>query len=235
MESPQNGRDKERKINTKLFLSRICPTLGRTIDLAIYDKKENKDLVVLPEMRPLLDFTVERELFAERNISLVWLNQATLKQYNDSQVKYIIFLMPSTEEALLEVDKFIRMLTKQKFKKNLFIIFYPARNIEVKNLMDIGGFTKQFGDAIYDYNFDLLPLGQDLLSLERLTTTKELFIDFDYTSLNLVAESLIRLQMVFGRVNNYLIKGNRASSVYQIMERMLIEQAESYTFEEGRY
>lgn len=53
--------------------------------------------------------------------------------------------------------------------------------------MDISHF---FGANIYDFNFDLVPLAEDLLSLEYPLALEEMFRSGEYNVHNLAAESL---------------------------------------------
>jgi|JI6StandDraft_1071083.scaffolds.fasta_scaffold09921_6 hypothetical protein len=70
--------------------------------------------------------------------------------------------------------------------------------------------------TLRDFSFDLIPIDHDLYSLE-IKCFKELFVDQDYSIYNLVAESIHRLQCVFGRVRNIFGKGSAARSVYEIL------------------
>lgn len=74
----------------------------------------------------------------------------------------------------------------------------------------------QFMD-IKDFSFDLLPLDVDLYSLE-MKIMKDLYIDDNHSIYTTVAESIHRLQCVFGRIHNILGKGRAAGAVYQILK-----------------
>jgi hypothetical protein len=47
---------------------------------------------------------------------------------------------------------------------------------------------------------NLIPVSPDLLSLEYKNATKELFTSDEYFCYNLVAESILKLQIVFGKI-----------------------------------
>lgn len=70
---------------------------------------------------------------------------------------------------------------------------------------------------IKDFSFDLLPLDVDLYSLE-LNFVKELYINNNHSVYTTVAESIHRLQCVFGRIHNIYGKGRAARSVYDILK-----------------
>lgn len=70
---------------------------------------------------------------------------------------------------------------------------------------------------IKDFSFDLLPLDVDLYSLE-MKIIRELYIEDNHTIYSTVAESIHRLQCVFGRIHNIFGKGKAAHSIYQILK-----------------
>lgn len=70
---------------------------------------------------------------------------------------------------------------------------------------------------IKDFSFDLLPLDIDLYSLE-MKVIRELYIEDNHTIYSTVAESIHRLQCVFGRIHNIFGKGKAAHSIYQILK-----------------
>ena len=70
---------------------------------------------------------------------------------------------------------------------------------------------------IKDFSFDLLPLDIDLYSLE-MKVIRELYIEDNHTIYSTVAESIHRLQCVFGRIHNIFGKGRAAHSIYQILK-----------------
>lgn len=70
---------------------------------------------------------------------------------------------------------------------------------------------------IRDFSFDLVPLDIDLYSLE-MKIMRELYIDDNHTIYSTVAESIHRLQSVFGKIHNIFGKGRAAYSVYNILK-----------------
>lgn len=70
--------------------------------------------------------------------------------------------------------------------------------------------------TLRDFSFDLIPIDHDLYSLE-IKCFKDLFVDEDYSIYSLVAESIHRLQCVFGRVRNIFGKGSAAKNIFDIL------------------
>ena len=70
---------------------------------------------------------------------------------------------------------------------------------------------------IRDFSFDLLPLDVDIYSLE-MKTLKDVYINHDHSIYSTVAESIHRIQCVFGKVHNIYGKGKAAKAVYEILK-----------------
>lgn len=68
-----------------------------------------------------------------------------------------------------------------------------------------------------DFSFDLLPLDVDLYSLE-MKFLKDLYINHDHSIYTTVAESIHRLQCVFGKIHNIYGKGKAAKAVFDILK-----------------
>ena len=66
-----------------------------------------------------------------------------------------------------------------------------------KEFLEEKGMLSSF--TLRDFSFDLIPIDHDLYSLE-IKCFKELFVDQEFSIYSLAAESIHRLQCVFGRV-----------------------------------
>ena len=85
--------------------------------------------------------------------------------------------------------------------------------------------TKQFLETsnlmqyveIKDFSFDLLPLDIDLYSLQ-MKIMRQLYVEDNHTIYSTVAESIHRLQSVFGKIHNIFGKGQAAYSVYNMLK-----------------
>lgn len=78
---------------------------------------------------------------------------------------------------------------------------------------------------MWEYSLDLLPLEDDLLSLEWDSTFKELYLDQDTTSIYYAAKALMRLQRIYGWFPRILGKGDYSKALCDMMLRMRLEMA----------
>jgi hypothetical protein len=224
----------KRKINVKIFLEHMKQKLSRILDIICPDKNSSKDLVTVPEIRPLFELIIDPQTLKDRKVSLVWLDDENINKYEDPDVPKIIFFVPPTTKSVQLIKKFYKMLKKRNYDKKLYLIYYPKRSMMCKYYMDQEKMLVLFENSTYDFNFDLIPLYNDLLSLEYKPAVTEMLVSSEYTCYNLVAESIQRLQMVFGKVPCFLVKGDKSKIVFDILERLEKEHGNRLTYEEGK-
>ena len=63
---------------------------------------------------------------------------------------------------------------------------------------------------------DLIPLNMDLLSLENTEVLKEIYMKKEFTGVNIVSQSLIKLQMIFGKAKAWYGVGNNAIEAIKV-------------------
>lgn len=76
-----------------------------------------------------------------------------------------------------------------------------------------------------EYHLDLIPMEDDVLSLEWDSTFKELYLDQDTTSIYYAAKALMRLQGIYGLFPRILGKGDYSKALCDMMLRMRREMA----------
>jgi Sec1 family len=224
----------KRRINVKIFLEHMKQKFAKMLDTICSDRNAPKDLVTVPEIRPLFELIIEPKTLEERKVSLVWLDEASIAQYNDPDVQKLIFFVPPTLKYVKLIKEFHNMLKRRNFEKKLYLVYYPKRTMMCKYYMDTQKLLVLFENSTFDFNFDLIPLYSDLLSLEYKPAVEEILINSEFTCYNLVAESIQRLQMVFGKVPTFLIKGDKSKIVFDILKRLEKEHGNKLSYEEGK-
>ncbi|CAD8134065.1 unnamed protein product [Paramecium octaurelia] len=73
--------------------------------------------------------------------------------------------------------------------------------------------------VITNFNFDLIPIANDLLYLEMNNCLRPLYIGQEMTILQTVAESIQKMELVHGKVQEYLCKGNYSKYVIDILKQ----------------
>ncbi|KAF9182517.1 hypothetical protein BGZ51_004705 [Haplosporangium sp. Z 767] len=103
------------------------------------------------------------------------------------------------------------------------LFFVPRRTALCEKVLEDEGV---FGEITKgEYHLDLIPLEDDVLSLEWDSTFKELYLDQDTTSIYYAAKSLMRLQGIYGLFPRILGKGDYSKALCDMMLRMRREMA----------
>ena len=148
-------------------------------------------------------------------------------QVIDGKEKDLNFISKISEETILYIVKpdktifntIIQIhLMLKAMRPNLveYIIFIPGENYDIIDYMISNHIRNDFN--IENLNFDLIPIDIDLLSLERDDCLKEIYIDNDLTSVGDLANSLVKLEMIFGKVKYKYIKGDIANIFCSMVE-----------------
>ena len=148
-------------------------------------------------------------------------------QVIDGKEKDLNFISKISEETILYIVKpdktifntIIQIhLMLKAMRPNLveYIIFIPGENYDIIDYMISNHIRNDFN--IENLNFDLIPIDIDLLSLERDDCLKEIYIDNDLTSVGDLANSLVKLEMIFGKVKYKYIKGDIAQIFCSMVE-----------------
>mgnify|MGYP003880417885 FL=1 len=122
--------------------------------------------------------------------------------------KIFIFLTSPTVFMMRRIAKIIKNNKYNKDDKSYYVICSPRRTFLAREALEREGV---FADInLIDFNFDLIPIEDDLLSMQMDKIPKDLYLDLDTSSLIYVAESIQRLQLVFGRIPHIIGKGYSA-------------------------
>ncbi|EGF80675.1 hypothetical protein BATDEDRAFT_24481 [Batrachochytrium dendrobatidis JAM81] len=100
---------------------------------------------------------------------------------------------------------------------DITVYFVPRRTLICDQILEEQGI---FGDiAIGDYHLDIVPLEEDLLSLE-LDSFKPFYVDGDPTLIHSVAHAIMKFQILYGSIPRILGKGNGAKVLTELLIRM---------------
>ena len=174
----------------------------------------------------LLNHLLQTKDFKQKNFS-----SSNITVLDDKE-KDLNFVMKFQEETMIYIIK----PNKKKFDSILlihtmlkatipnlqaFIIFIPCENYDIIKHMKTSHIKGDF--HIENLNFDLIPIDLDLLSLEKENCLKEIYIDNDLTSLTDLANSVVKLEMIFGKIKYKYIKGDYGLKFCNILQEKEIE------------
>ena len=132
------------------------------------------------------------------------------------QEQVMIYIIKPDEARIKEIVQIHTMLAS--IIKNLeeYIIFIPCENYDI--IKNLTSYHVKECFHIENLNFDLIPIDIDLLSLEKENCLKEIYIDDNLTSITDLANSLTKLEMIFGKVKHRYIKGDMGLKFCEILE-----------------
>jgi hypothetical protein len=97
------------------------------------------------------------------------------------------------------------------------IFFVPRRSLICDKFLEDEGV---FGDvAVGEFHLDLIPLDEDLLSLEMGDAFRSLFADGDTTVIKILSNALMKFQILYGFFPKIIGKGDHSSLLASLLER----------------
>ena len=156
--------------------------------------------------------------FGSSNISVIDGTEKDLNFISKICEEIIIYIVKPEKKLFNIIIQTHLMLKTMKPNLEEYIIFIPVENYDIIDYMTSNHIRGDFN--IFNLNFDLIPIDLDLLSLERNNCLKEIYVENDFTSVGDLANSFVKLEMIFGKVKYKYIKGD----VAQTFCKMVIEK-----------
>ncbi|KAL4464744.1 hypothetical protein ABPG74_011305 [Tetrahymena malaccensis] len=212
-----------------VFSSSLFQEYLRTKLTQLFDQIEGKKhLIFDDEVKVALNLTLESSALTKLQVEVISHINNTQPE-NLSADKIIIFIQPKVE-LLDQIKEYLdkenapkpnqgkkaAANTQQQPKKEFYLIYWPKRTTLCKEAQDEKGITDDL-IRIIDFSFDLIPIDQDILSLEMPNSFISMYLDNDFSTYCYVAESIQRLQIIYGKIPNIFLKGDGASIVMDIL------------------
>ncbi|CAD8049642.1 unnamed protein product [Paramecium sonneborni] len=178
-----------------------------------------KVLVIDSFIADMLNLVVESmQILKENGVDQIYYIDSDQLDVESNQ---IIFFVNPDRQYMKRIVRIIRNNQLANFNKKYLLIFCPRLNIVCKDYLEK---EAVLGDLILtNFNFDLIPLANDLLSLEMNNCLKPLYIGQDMQILQTIAESIQRIELVHGKFKNIYAKGNYAKYVIDILKQKKLQ------------
>ena len=129
----------------------------------------------------------------------------------------MIIICQCVHEIVDKAVEFSLILNKTDF----YFIFIPGENYEIITFLSGPGLGNRF--TVNSFNIDLIPLDNDLLSMEREGSFRQIYVDNNLTSITDLADSFLKLELCFGKVKHKYIKGERAKLFNDLLTNKEVE------------
>lgn len=217
MEENNNSNNNERMLDLKPLFDHIKLKYINMID-TLFKKNSPKDIISLDKIKPLYELILDIPALKERNVQLAFLSPVLYKNYNTADLEDIVLFIENKSNFVIQAIEFINKVLLNKSKKNIHLILYPRITNVAKLLLKEANLEHMFNLNLHEFDFDLIPLDSDLLSLEYESDFEEICLTNEYEVHRAVAKSIQRLQYVFGYTNLKFYKGDNAFKVKKILE-----------------
>lgn len=111
-------------------------------------------------------------------------------------------------------------------RKEFHLFFVPRKSLlcqkKLQNRGVFGSFT-----LIEEFKCDLFPFDNDLLSMELGASFKEFHLENDPTCLYQVAQAILGLQKLYGKIGKVTGRGPAASKVWELLEKLSREEEDN--------
>ena len=154
--------------------------------------------------------------FGSNNITVLDGKEKDLNFVTKFQEETMIYIIKPNKQKFDSILLIHTMLKATIPNLQAFIIFIPCENYDIIKHMKTSHIRGDF--HIENLNFDLIPIDLDLLSLEKENSLKEIYIDNDLSSINDLANSVVKLETIFGKIKYKYIKGDYGLKFCNILQ-----------------
>ena len=202
------AEEKNQLVEIKFLEDMIFQGIMKLSEKIEPNKQVEKALVFPQELRILITTVIDVNLLREKNYKIQFysLDDSSLNQFNDASRSVMIYFCPPDIRMVQQTVKIAQSYSFKRVKKQHFLVFYPQRTFMIKYDLKRESFLSFF-EGIFDFNFSLIPFGKHLMSLAYQPSLSELFVSNEYNCHNMVAESLYRLETIFGSFKTIMLKG----------------------------
>lgn len=123
-----------------------------------------------------------------------------IKPINDS-IDNVIFINTMVNGTVKSID--------------INIIFIPGETPKIIEYLIEMNHINAFG--LYSFSIDIVPIDYDLFSLDNDESFREIYIDKNNSSIEQLANIVLKLEVAFGKIKHKYIKGNNAKLFFDLL------------------
>lgn len=136
-------------------------------------------------------------------------------QEDESKESTVVFFLSATVANMRRIASMVLANQSKNIKKDYFVLLSPKKTFLCLDELETLGVTNVLTQVyttvkVFSFNFGLIPLEQDVLSLELDRSFYDLYVRRNQSSLHLVAESILNIQSALGTVDHLYAKGDNA-------------------------
>ena len=163
-------------------------------------------MILIYEKEELAKIGIDRESFFTKQIIDDYITKIV-------EENNFIFICQPIKEILDIIIQLSVILSELDFN----IIFIPEITYELLLFLSDNDLSYRF--KIYNYNIDLIPIDNDLISLEKESSFRQIYLNKDITPINDMANSFIKIEACFGKIKHKYIKGSKAKIFNDLLKQ----------------
>uniref|UniRef100_A0A2S2PDZ3 Vacuolar protein sorting-associated protein 33A n=1 Tax=Schizaphis graminum TaxID=13262 RepID=A0A2S2PDZ3_SCHGA len=207
------------RVNISLLQESVAKDL-----IYLLDKCDGPKVIILDEglTRPI-GLIATYSLLREHDVKEVFiLNTGKLSNFRE-KVKNVIFI---TRPFLTHMDMICDNIHKENQddlkQREYHLFFVPTRSLLCEKRLERKGVLGNFV-LIEEFCCFLFPLENDLMSMEMNDCYKELSLENDPTCLYRVAQAIVSLEDLYGRIGRVTGKGPVVKQVWELVSKISLE------------
>lgn len=175
-----------------------------------------KALVLDPKIIGPLGLVAEYSLLKDHAVD----NLYSLQPGNlDTECKFLVYICRPKMLYMKYIANHIHAHHRAGISKSYYIYLVPRRTKLCDRVLEEEGVLGEIKE-FKEFELDLIPFEEDLLSMEMDMSFREVFLEGDNSSLYYVARSLWNLQSLYGIIPKIYGKGNHSKIVVDMLLRM---------------
>ncbi|KAL1677686.1 Sec1-like protein [Schizophyllum commune] len=183
-----------------------------------------KTLVLDPTLAGPLGLITEVSLLKHHGVDkMFWLEPGPL---NATTTNIVYLCRPLIKYVRIIADQ-IKRHTKEGQKHLYTLLLVPRASTLVSSILEEEGVLGDVNISSYDLQF--IPIADDVISLERESAFKELWVDGDESIIYDSVQALTTIQKLFGRIPRIVGKGDYAARLATLLTRNMPKAATSST------
>ncbi|KAJ3096942.1 hypothetical protein HDU97_005417 [Phlyctochytrium planicorne] len=185
----------------------------------LIDVRGRKGLVIDPSLSGPLSLIAEFSLLKEHGIEKIY-HLGPDKPETDC--KSLVYITRPTISLCKHIAAHVRhQATLPTSKPEFTVFFVPRKTIVCEQVLEEEGVL---GDInLGEYHLDIIPLDEDVLSLELDGAFRDVFLEGDTSPIYYLAKALLKVQSVAGIVSKIMGAGKNAKILSDLLIRMRTE------------
>ena len=144
-----------------------------------------------------------------RNVHTIDDNQKSYYNLVEINEQVNLFMTQSRKDKfLLFLEAYFFIYSKFQDIETFFI-FIPGETYEIRDYIISNQLSFRF--KTLNFRMDLIPIDNDLLSLEKEKYFREIYIDKNLSSISELANAFVKLESFFGKVKHRYLKGDNST------------------------